>query len=98
MSNDDIKNRLIECMDNKECYQVVFSYIAGFLVYIKWRNYKGLVHYRNPRGSEPCAVQIRSVDNNGKVDCSFYTERSNEKNYIEEFSQILDKLLNMVAA
>ena len=98
MSNDDIKNRLMECMGNKEFYQVVFSYIAGFLVYIKWGNYKGLVHYRNPRGSEPCAVQIRSVENNGKVDCSFYTERINEKKYAEEFSQILDKLLNMVAA
>lgn len=97
-SNDDIKNRLMECMGNKEFYQVVFSYIAGFLVYIKWGNYKGLVHYRNPRGSEPCAVQIRSVENNGKVDCSFYTERINEKKYAEEFSQILDKLLNMVAA
>ena len=98
MSNDNIKNRLMECMTNKDYYQVVFSYMAAFLAYNKCGNYKCLVHFRNPYGNGLCAVQVRAFDNFGRADCTFFTDKGSETKYAEEFSQILDQLLKMVAS
>ena len=97
MSNDDIKKRLMDCMANKNYYQNVFCYIAGFLAYNKWGHYNGRVYYRIPHGDEICLFIINSFDNDGKADCSFYFDRNTERKHGEEFSQILDKLLHMVA-
>lgn len=69
MSNDDIKNRLIICMENKEQYKAVFGYMAGFLAYIKWGNYKGILHYRSQHGNEPSIFKINTFDQYGKADC-----------------------------
>ena len=98
MSNDDIKNRLMTCMDDKEQYKAVLSYMAGFLAYIKWRNYKGVLHYRYPHGSVPSLFEINTFDQYGRADCSFFVDNTNDKKDTKEISQILDSLLKMVAS
>lgn len=98
MSNDDIKNRLMACMEDKENYTAVLSYMAGFLAYNKWGNYKGILHYRYPRGNVPSMFKINSFDLYGRADCSFFDDNTSERKDTKEISQILDKLLKMVAA
>ena len=97
MSNDDIKNRLVECMEDKEQYKVVLSYMAGFLAYNKWGTYKGILHYRYPHGNGPSLFEINSFDHYGRADCSFFVDNTSERKDTKEISQILDKLLKMVA-
>lgn len=98
MSNDDIKNRLMTCMGDKEQYKVVFSYMAGFLAHIKWGNYKGKIHYRYSHGNEPSFFEINTFDQYGRADCSFFVENTNGRKDTKEISQILDNLLKMVAS
>lgn len=98
MSNDDIKNRLMACMEEKEHYKTVLSYMAGFLTYIKWGNYKGILHYRYPHGNVPSLFKINSFDLYGKAHCSYFVDNTCERKDTKEISQILDKLLKMVAA
>jgi hypothetical protein len=98
MSNDDIKNRLMACMEEKEQYKVVISYMAGFLTYIKGGNYKGRVHYRYSHGNQPSIFEINSFDHYGRADCLFFVDNTNERKDTKEISQILDKLLEMVAS
>ena len=98
MSNDDIKNRLMACMEEKEQYKVVISYMAGFLTYIKRGNYKGHIHYRYSHGNEPSIFEINSFDHYGRADCSFFVDNTNERKDTKEISQILNKLLEMVAS
>lgn len=98
MSNDDIKNRLMACMGDKEQYKVVFSYMAGFLAHVKWGNYKGSIHYRYPHGNEPSIFEINTFDHYGRADCSFFVDNTNGRKDTKEISQILDNLLKMVAS
>jgi hypothetical protein len=98
MSNNDIKNRLMACMEDKEHYKAVLSYMAGFLAYIKWGNYKGCIYYRYPHGNEPSIFEVNTFDHYGKADCSFFVDNSSGRKDTKEISQILDKLLKMVAA
>ena len=98
MNNVDIKNRLMECMEDKERYKVVISYMAGFLTYIKGGNYKGRIHYRYSHGNEPSIFEINSFDHYGRADCSFFVDNTNARKDTKDFSQILDKLLKMVAS
>ena len=98
MSNNDIKNRLMICMDDKEQYKAVLSYVAGFLAYIKWGNYKNVLHYRYPHGSGPSLFEINTFDQYGRADCSFFVDNTNGRKDTKEISQILDNLLKMVAS
>ena len=98
MSNDDIKNRLMTCMEDKEHYTAVFSYMAGFLAHIKWGNYKGRIHYRYSHGNEPSFFEINTFDQYGRADCSFFVDNTNGRKDTKEISQILDNLLKMVAS
>lgn len=98
MNNDEIKNRLMECMEDKDHYKVVFSYLAGFLVFIKRKNYKGYVQYGSALGNRIKYFEISSFDHYGRADCSFYVDTTSRRKDTNEITQILDKLLNMVAA
>ena len=98
MSNNGIKNRLMTCMEDKEHYTAVFSYMAGFLAHIKWGNYKGRIHYRYSHGNEPSFFEINSFDHYGRADCSFFVDNTNGRKDTKEISQILDNLLKMVAS
>jgi hypothetical protein len=85
-------------MEDKEHYTAVFSYMAGFLAYIKLGNYNGKIHYRYSHGNEPSFFEINSFDPYGRADCSFFVDNTNGRKDTKEISQILDNLLKMVAS
>lgn len=98
MKNVKIKDRLNECMANKEGYKQVFGYLACMLLYAKRRAILGRMKYRNQIGIEDSVVEVQRLDNQGKAICSFYYERQTMSSVEEDISKVLDGLLAMVSS
>lgn len=98
MTDEKIKDRLVDCMNHQDLYKMVFSYLGCYIAYIKRKDFFAQIHYCNPRYTYPSKFEVRSIDDNGKANCEFYRYEEGEKKYDAEMSEILDKLLRMVAA
>jgi len=97
MKNDKIKDRLNNSMANKECYKQVFGYLACLLLYAKRNAVLGRMKYKSQFGNEDSVFEVQNLDNQGKAICSFYFERPTTNRINEDISQVLDRLLEMVA-
>lgn len=98
MTDEKIKERLVDCMKHQDLYKMVFSYMGCYIAYIKRKDFYTQIHYCNPRYTYPSKFEVRSIDDNGKANCEFYRYEEGEKKYDAEMSEILDKLLRMVSA
>ena len=97
MKNDKIKDRLNNCMANEECYKQLFGYLACLLLYAKRNAILGRMKYRSQFGNEDSVFEVQRLDNQGKAICSFYYERQTINGNNVDISQVLDRILEMVA-
>lgn len=98
MTDEEIKERLNQCMASQEGFHQVFSYMACLLLYAKRGNVLGRMSYRKQVGNEFSIVDVQRVDEHGKAVCQFYYERGPSNDVTGDILIVLDKLLAMVSS
>lgn len=99
LSDDKIKEIINTCLSDKSSYKMVLSYLACPLAIAnRGRLFNNRVHYRKRTSSEPSIFEIESVDNNGRAECQFYMDRTDDYENKDESEKLLDKLLGMLSA
>lgn len=100
MTDNDIKERIVNCAVDSNTYKPMFIYLACFLAYCKnGRILNNRVNFRNStRNGESTMFEIEKVDDYGRAECQYYTDSTSSKNHEQIFDALLDKVLGMVSA
>lgn len=99
MKNEEIKERIVNCINDNKTYKLIFIYFVCFFAYVsKKRIFNNRVHYRSATPSGPNMFEITKVDDYGKAECAYYNDGTSHQDYNQEFKTLLDKLLGLVSA
>lgn len=99
MKNEEIKERIINCVNDDKTYKLIFIYFACFLAYVsRKRIFNNRVHYKTTTFGGSNMFEITKVDDYGKAECAYYSDGTSHHDYNLEFDALLDKLLEMVSA
>lgn len=99
MTDSEIKERIVNCVNDDSTYKMVFIYLACFLAYCKnGRLFRSRVHYRNAKHGVSNKFEIERIDEYGRAECQFYSDSTGNIDYNQVFYDLLDKVLDMVSA